>query len=325
MIYTEDTIKYCLLSWDFYESNNANNYGNESLPISGLYNWANVFGGKRMYPQTPEDFSNSNIFHINITERNLQLLTTFIKKKNEFNPEAKILLNVDFSIELWKNCFNYPDLFLEQLNKADYIFAVEPLMGEILSDALQRNVPEIPHPVDIEGLKQYRNNERLNQIGYALHRYDMNYMLSDYIIKQIDNSFQSIAVGSTQNTKANMMHIYDFIKESCPFKELIKLTSQLYAVYETYTIHSYGRYTVECAALGIPCVGSKAVSSIKRCFPDLAIDTNDITKAAMLLNLLINDKGFYFDTAIKGTEKAEQYSFENSKKEMLKFLNSERH
>ncbi len=319
MVYTEDNLKYCLLAWDFNEEDTGNLHGKENLPITGLYNWANALNGKRQFPQTEEELAQFNLFHINITGRNLMLLSTFLKRMPK---DAKLILNVDLAVELWQNVYNYPDLFLDQINRADYIFAVEPLMANILERALKRPVACIPHPCAYEDLKKLRCDDRLNQIGVALHRYDMNMVMPHFVTRQLPENWQTIALGSTES-KTNYMHLYTFIQETCGFAELMKLTSELYAAYETYTIHSYGRYSVECATLGVPCVGPKMVSSIAHCFPEIATNNSyDIEGSAALLNKLINDFDFYKEVAHYGMKKAADYSYKSSRELLIDFLNS---
>ena len=318
----DEEIKYCLLAFDHTEAIDDNDHGNRQLPISGLYNWANALRGKRSFPRTPEEFEKFNLFHINITSKNLFLLPTFLKNKPS---SAKLLLNVDFSVELWNQNFAYPDLFLEQINKADYIFAVEPLMAEILSNSLHRYIPCIPHPLDTEGLKKYRTNDRINQIGVSLHRYDNNFLLPYFAVKDFAPEYQSLLLGSTTSSKQGFLHMYDFILENCKFEEMISKISSLYLMYETYTIHSYGRLSAECAVLGIPCVGTHAVYSIKKCFPDLTTNINDIPKQKSLIKKLINDKEFYSEVAMKAVKLSEYYSYKNCVKLLRELLNNANH
>lgn len=320
MLWTEDNLSYCLLAWDDYDEQRTNRFGEESLPISGLYNWANALDGKRMFPRTEGELAQFNLYHINITARNLYLLNTFLKTKPQ---EAKLILNVDLACDLWQGAFKYTDHFLDQINKADYIFGVEPFMCDILERALKRKVACLPHPVATDLLKDFRSEERLNQIMFSLHRYDVNFLLPGYVARELPEGWQTIACGSTGMSKNELMHIYTFIKEQCKFQELMELTSKMYAAYESYTLHSYGRYSAECACLGVPCVGPKTVGSMKQCFPDLLMDVNDVGKGIELLTKLINDKDFWTHCALEGVDRSEYYSYVNCKKRLLNFLNDE--
>jgi len=323
MLFTEQNIKYCLLCFDPYEEQEGNTYGESDLPISGLFNWAKVFNGNRAFPSCRAEYDQYNLIHVNVTTRNLFLIEQIVKAKPK---EAKLLLNIDFSIDMWKNSLPlYPELILSLINKADYIFAVEPEMASVLSLSLERRVPCIPHPVATHLLSKYRALERINQIGFSIHRYDDNVLIPAFLARLLErNDFQTIVLGGIHSSKANIQHLFSFFKESCPFEELIKTIAPLYALYETYTIHSYGRLTAECACLGVPVVGGKYVYSIDKCFPDLALEKpNDFAGALSLFDKLRLDKDFYAYVAQKAVDNSEFFSFENCKHLMLDFLNGE--
>ena len=321
MVYTSDNIKYCLLCFDPYEEQEGNSFGDTDLPLSGLFNWARVFNGKRSFPNCAEDYEQYNLIHINITTRNLFLLDQFLKLKPSY---AKLLLNIDFSIDMWKNSLPlYPELILSLIDKADYIFSVEPESANLLSLSLQRPVPCIPHPVATHLISKYRQSERLNQVGFSIHRYDDNVLIPAFLARLLHSySLQSIVLGAVHGSKSNIQHLFSFFKESCVFEELIKTISSLFALYESYTIHSYGRLTAECACLGVPVVGGKYVYSIAKCFPDCALEKpNDFTNAHSLLVKLYHDTDFYTHVSQNAIVLSEYFSFENCKNLMLGFLN----
>lgn len=81
-----------------------------------------------------------------------------------------------------------------------------------------------------------------------------------------------------------------------PFVDWAKFTSILscfkYAVHLMPTIAA-GSLQLQCAIAGVACIGNKDLDTQQICFPDLAVDVNDIGKAKELLKRLINDKDFY--------------------------------
>ena len=324
MFYDERNIKYCLLCFDPYEEQEGNSYGENPLPLSGLFNWANIFKGKRAYPSCKADYEEFNLIHVNVTTRNLFLIPEILKSKSS---DCKLLLNIDFSIDMWKNSLPlYPELILSLIDKADYIFAVEPEMANLLSLSLgNRHVACIPHPVATHLIENYRVPERINQIGFSIHRYDDNVLIPAFLARLLHTfDFQSIVLGGVHASKANIQHLFTFYKETCPFEELIQTLAPLFALYETYTIHSYGRLTAECACLGIPVIGGKYVYSIAKCFPDLALDKpNDFTNALSLFSKLSNDAQFYKYVSQKAIDLSKYFSFANCKKLMLDFLNGD--
>jgi hypothetical protein len=103
---------------------------------------------------------------------------------------------------------------------------------------------------------------------------------------------------------------------------LAKFVSQLYAMIETYTISSYGRLTVECAAMGVPVIGSSQVASQLNLFPSTTTTHFSPIKIKHILKSLIHDQDFYTHVVNTAAKSAEKYSLENSKQKLLSFLNS---
>lgn len=319
MKFTKENIKYCLLTWDFLEDKHINSYGDQDITITGLYNWSKVFNGTRTFPRTAEDFSKYNLVHINLTPKNLPLFSKILPKIDK--SITTLLVNVDFAIELWANNFEYPHLMLQEIDKADYIFGVEEKMCDILSQALKRKVPCIPHPSPIEHLQSLKKAERSKRVMVSGHRYDLNHLLPWFALRNsLSEEWITSCIGCYTN-KSSVLHLYDEVHDYLQFEQLMDLTSRSYFALETYMIHSYGRYTIECAAMGVPCIGTNLISSMRKCFPNLTHNVNDSCKISEIIKDLINDQEFYTEVAKKGIERSNYYSFENCSKLMLDFLN----
>lgn len=323
MTFTQDNIRYCLLSFDLYQKQFQEQFTKHNPAISGLFQWHKVFNGSMDFPRTAEQFSKYNVIHVNITPRNLfefARIVPLIRK-----AKAKLLVNVDYAIELWLSNFNYPELFLQELDKADYIFAVEERMADLLSMQLKRNVACIPHPSDVEGIGNLATKERNQMIGVNVHRYDKNYLLPWFALNNLPAINRSEILTCVMGgcfKPDEVLHLYDSYVEHVPFPEMMSITSKFLFAIDSYSIHSYGRYSVECAALAVPCVGSDKVSSIRRLWPDLAIPTNDIKAMHRVVVQLLNDFSFYAHTVEKAQELVSFYSFDSCRKMMLDFLNS---
>jgi hypothetical protein len=324
MKFTEVNIKYCLLAFSSWESPHSDEYAKQNIPLSGLFNWSVAFGGKRFFPRSVADTEQFNVVHVNITANNLLLIPSLLKIIDR--SKTKLLFNVDYALEMWYPHFKFPPLFIEMLDKADYIFSVEEEMAETLSLILKRRVACIPHPCDVSKIKSLTTTERWPVIGAMLHSYDSNQLLPALSINSVLDSrrpaWRSTALGGVAADK-EVGHLYDnFLPHNPNFSEFITYLSQLYAMVESYMIHSYGRTTIECAALGVPVIGSSVVSSQRRCFPDLCTETAQVKKTAEYLEQLIVDSTFWSSCAHKAVEQSEYYSFKNCKSMMLEFLNS---
>lgn len=59
--------------------------------------------------------------------------------------------------------------------------------------------------------------------------------------------------------------------------------------------HAAGTFALNCAYLGIPCIGYKGLDTQEICHPDLTVDVGDLVTAKKLINLLKNDDTFYIN------------------------------
>ena len=57
--------------------------------------------------------------------------------------------------------------------------------------------------------------------------------------------------------------------------------------------HAAGTFALNCAYLGVPCIGYKGLDTQEICHPDLSIDLGDIPKAIENITKLKEDKAFY--------------------------------
>jgi hypothetical protein len=75
----------------------------------------------------------------------------------------------------------------------------------------------------------------------------------------------------------------DWMKQLSTFK---------YAIHLMPTVAA-GTFALNCAYLGIPCIGNIEVDTQKLCHPQLAVDVHDIEKARQLAEKLATDESFY--------------------------------
>ncbi len=79
-----------------------------------------------------------------------------------------------------------------------------------------------------------------------------------------------------------------------------------------------GSFALNCAYLGIPCIGDKRADTQRILFPDLAIDVFDNQKALELTLKLQNDLDFYQEVSTKSKS---IFSKEFTKEKMIQVLN----
>ena len=81
---------------------------------------------------------------------------------------------------------------------------------------------------------------------------------------------------------------------------MFELSKCKYGV-QTYQA-SAGQFPLNCAYLGIPCIGYDDVNTQKDLFPDLSVERGNIISARKLANELKTDKDFYNTVSIKAKE-----------------------
>lgn len=66
--------------------------------------------------------------------------------------------------------------------------------------------------------------------------------------------------------------------------------------------HAAGTFALNCAYLGIPCIGYKGLDTQEECFPDLTIEIGDLGTARNFIKKLDSDQEFYYNIASKAKE-----------------------
>lgn len=75
-----------------------------------------------------------------------------------------------------------------------------------------------------------------------------------------------------------------------------------------------GTFNLNCAYLGIPCIGNIDADTQRMCFPELSIDSEDIIGAKMLLEKLRDDKDFYQEISETAKDNYKRYFSEEAYK-----------
>jgi hypothetical protein len=95
-----------------------------------------------------------------------------------------------------------------------------------------------------------------------------------------------------------------------------QLSSFKYAVHLMPTIAA-GTFSLNCAYFGIPCIGNEKVDTQRLCHPDLAVDVEDVEKAAMLAERLKDDQEFYQQCSDTAKENYKKYYSTNKWKSKI--------
>jgi hypothetical protein len=84
--------------------------------------------------------------------------------------------------------------------------------------------------------------------------------------------------------------------------------------------HAAGTFALNCAYLGIPCIGYRGLDTQELCHPDLTINLGDIEKAKKLINFLNTNMEFYNECSKKSKINYSKYFSEKVFRENLKLI-----
>lgn len=127
---------------------------------------------------------------------------------------------------------------------------------------------------------------------------------------------ESHAKRDNENLVGGIIHLprmswVDWMKNLSTFK---------YAVHLMPTIAA-GTFALNCAYLGIPCIGNREVDTQKLCHSNLSVDVNDVQRAVELAKQLKEDKLFYEECSYQAKKNYQLfYSIDSWKERMFKLL-----
>ena len=79
----------------------------EEITRTGLYQWVNVFNGEIKYPRDIIDFNKYDIIQINMSPQDLHEVYE-VRKALGPNTKTKLVVNNDFTSELWQGNYDFP-------------------------------------------------------------------------------------------------------------------------------------------------------------------------------------------------------------------------
>ena len=91
---------------------------------------------------------------------------------------------------------------------------------------------------------------------------------------------------------------------------IYELRKVKYAVHLMRT-HAAGTFALNCAYLGIPCIGYEGLDTQEICHPDTTVKLGDLVKAKKIAKKLRSNKEFYIYCSKLAKENYKQYYHED--------------
>lgn len=252
-----------------------------SFGIGGLFQWAeavNQAGGHGIiFPHMSRDaLEQFDIVHVNYTPRNSNYVLALRDVLGE-HSDTKIVANVDFAVTLWNNID--PMILKSVLDKCDMVFHVEPIGAGILSEYLGRKVYTLPHPVDVDGIREHvaiRPTEEPVTISCQYHRYNDNWYPYFYALNALRSQYgirtSLVNVSERSPAAPSIESLFDHIHHRYDYEVYLDLLSRMFINVDVTQDVVYGRGVVDAAALGIPTVGCANTYSMNILFPELIVE-----------------------------------------------------
>lgn len=260
-----------------------------------------------------------------------------IIKERKGKGDVKIAAHVDYAVQLWgtpilKEYFS-PLALTKTLEDVDYIFSAEPVMGEWVHALTGRDVYFIPHPTNVDAIKQnFISTTKENIIRVLIHRYDNNwiapFLVAEKSFDKLDSNSPLVSYiimdGNQRfNTELRSMGC-EWVEGGVSHPEWLKRLSQTKVIIDSYhQINTYGRSVVECAAVKTPIIGSDATYLQKVLFPELTTGPNEVLKQQEILNRLLKDSKFYKKVIDYAYNKVDEYGYDKSREKFTKMLTGE--
>ena len=129
-----------------------------------------------------------------------------------------------------------------------------------------------------------------------------------YIVasSQYDEVFAP-SMGRNQEGEEQMLTLLPYMS----WREWIHKLNEFKIGVHLMRTHAAGTFALNCAYLGIPCIGYKGLDTQEVCHPDLTVDVGNLIQAKKLIERLKNDEEFYFEACCTAQNNYLKYYHEN--------------
>ncbi len=289
---------------------------------TGLYSWLPVFDGEvRRYPEVdPSEYQNYDIIQVNMSGQDMFILGE-VRKVLGWNSKTKLVANNDYTVELWQGSFEYLPAYAQAIANADMVFGTEPNQVETMQVLTKRKVHLITHPCFVKRLKTMSTKKPQKYLSVVSHRYDNYNSVPSLSIKGLGHPTRLIGYDrNSDKLQYSTMIYYEDIKDATNYMDFCDQLLESKVVVDPFTLTSQNRTGWDCAAMGIPMVGSDRTYSVQQCFPFTSCSPFDIGTMRKMVKRLLEDEEFRKKVIDYAKEKVEMVSYESSKAKYLAAL-----
>ena len=291
----------------------------EEIPRrGGMYNWMFAFKGSiiPINEVTKELLEQYDVVQINLSPVD-QLM---VKRLRDMLGNSSTLLigNNDYVVETWDTWNQHPSQYLQTQEMCDAVFGTEPYQVSFMRD----DSFVIPHPHWIKMLKSIGIDDlELDRfkVGALYHWWEGKSYTTSLIFDKLRRKYPRLITKlysymEVSKDRALPWHkvMFDKIAKAMNYPSFItNLTSNRF-IFEPCSYHTYGRTSVDCAAIGVPCVGSYTVWSMQYCFPELSCDPYNCSGILDRIDKILRNNSWLDKQLDYASEACEYFNYEQS-------------
>jgi len=296
----------------------------EDCVRTGLYSWIPVFDGEvKSYTSilNKSDLQKYDIIHVNLSGQDMHLVGEIRESLGDNPNNTQIVANNDYTVELWQGSFDYLPTMKREMSHADVLFGTEPYQVGALELLTGRNIHLITHPCFVKRLKTLKPRQKTDMLSVVWHRYDNYAIVPSMAIKDMNRPTRLIGYDSEVDRKKYVTSChYNYLMPATNYMDFCEQLMESELVVDPFTLTSQSRTGWDCAALGVPMIGSNRNESVRQCFPFTMCDPYDIKTMRKLVEKVLKDKEFRQKVIDYAKEQVEIVNYDNSKYKLIKAL-----
>jgi len=293
------------------------------IMIGGFYNWHRAMEGDfGLYMSKKGNLKNYDILFMGLSKPELDGYVASQVRKEIGWGKTKLVICIDYAVELWQSTFN-PHALKHELENADIIFVSEPSAVSHMNAIMDGKKPvhHLVYPSQIELISKFEKPKELRseEIIALVHRYDNNWLSPYLATKNLPwNTHALLLDGELEKT---LYAFFKYMRSGFEFTEYLDWMSRKKVLVDSYhKLHTYGRSPVDCACVGVPCVGTTWTYAQTLLWPNLTVEPGDIYGQQKLIEKLMTNDEFYDDCVAKAKEVLPMFSYKERKKEFIKLV-----
>ena len=128
------------------------------------------------------------------------------------------------------------------------------------------------------------------------------------VASEVSEEVYSPSMGRKQENEDHFTKLLPYMN----WKQWIHTLNKFKVGVHLMRTHAAGTFALNCAYLGVPCIGYKGLDTQQLCHPDCTVEIGDIGKAKEIINKLWNDQEFYLHCSDVGKNNYEKYFSEKN-------------